>query len=195
MVCSSSTSICSGVLDSLRMICVSVSIFFGIRLSSSTRSGRMSWCMARCSVITKMFSLSSCSVAGSWSGMRIGMTYASFLYMHVRAGCRLPSAKYRWHHDIKAPESRAIGKPESKLSPRGIAQDARRAVPRASAESETARNETRSCSMNSPRNAPLALVAGSSSMRKRAQGWGDNRHARLPVAVCVNARSGPVQSV
>lgn len=39
---SSSTSICRGVLESFRMICVSVAILVGMRFKISTRSGRMS---------------------------------------------------------------------------------------------------------------------------------------------------------
>ena len=41
-VMSSVISICSGVLDRRRMICVSVVIFVGIRLRMARRRGRMS---------------------------------------------------------------------------------------------------------------------------------------------------------
>ena len=63
-MCSSSTSTCSGVLLSSRRICVSVSIFVGIRFSSAIFSGRMSCRAARSCVMTKMFSDSSTSMAG-----------------------------------------------------------------------------------------------------------------------------------
>ena len=67
------TSICSGVLDILRRIWVSVAIFVGMRLSSSTRKGRMSCWSARVSVMVKMFSPSRISLAGSWLGILMGM--------------------------------------------------------------------------------------------------------------------------
>ena len=55
------------------MIWVSVAILVGMRFKMSTWSGRMSWCSARYSVMTKMFSPSRVSVAGRASGMRMGM--------------------------------------------------------------------------------------------------------------------------
>ena len=67
-------------MDSLRSSWVSVTILVGIRLRISRFSGRMSWCMARYSVITKIFSLSSVAVAGRESGILMGMGKTSFLY-------------------------------------------------------------------------------------------------------------------
>ena len=61
-----------GVLDRQRRICVSVTIFSGIRLRMAMRSGRMRCVVARCSVITKMFSLSRTARAGRLSGIFIG---------------------------------------------------------------------------------------------------------------------------
>ncbi len=52
------------MLASLRKIWVSVVIFVGMRFSRRSFSGRMSWCIARNSVMTKMFSLSRAAVAG-----------------------------------------------------------------------------------------------------------------------------------
>ncbi len=43
----------------------------------ATRSARMSWCTARLSPITKMFSLSRMPMAGSVSGIFTGMTQTS----------------------------------------------------------------------------------------------------------------------
>ena len=61
----SSNSICSGVLPRTRASWVSVSTLVGIRFKSRICSGRMSWVMARVSVMTKIFSLRSVRVAGS----------------------------------------------------------------------------------------------------------------------------------
>lgn len=73
MVCSSSTWICRGVLENFRSNCVSVAILVGIKFKMSNFSGRMSWCMARYSVMTKIFSLSRVSLAGREFGILMGM--------------------------------------------------------------------------------------------------------------------------
>ena len=67
-------------LDSLRRSWVSVTILVGIRFRISTSSGRISWCMARYSVMTKIFSFSSVVVAGKESATLMGMV--SFLTFH-----------------------------------------------------------------------------------------------------------------
>lgn len=56
---------------------VSVTILVGIRFKMRRFRGRISWCIARYSVITKMFSPSNVVVAGRESGilMGMGMTY------------------------------------------------------------------------------------------------------------------------
>ncbi len=61
----SSSSICSGVLPKTRASWVSVSALVGIRFRSRICSGRISWVMARVSVMTKMFSCRRVRVAGS----------------------------------------------------------------------------------------------------------------------------------
>ena len=82
------TLICSGVLESLRSSCVSVTSFVGMRLRISTFNGRISWCIARYSVITKIFSLSKIAVAGSESGILIGIMDFPFpsQISHIRFG-------------------------------------------------------------------------------------------------------------
>ena len=71
--CKSSSSTCNGVLPSTRASWVSVVIFVGIRFKIRMCSGRMSWLMARDSVMTNIFSLSSTPVAGRLLGILIGM--------------------------------------------------------------------------------------------------------------------------
>ena len=61
----SSSWICRGVLPSTRASWVSVSTLVGIRFKSRICRGRISWVMARVSVMTKMFSRCRILVAGS----------------------------------------------------------------------------------------------------------------------------------
>ena len=68
-----SMSTCSGDFEMRRRICVSVSIFLGMRLSSTTLSGRMCCLEATFSSSAKMRSSSRISLAGSPVGMLIGM--------------------------------------------------------------------------------------------------------------------------
>ena len=68
-----SISTCRGDLLMRRRICVSVSIFFGIRLRMATFSGRMSCFFAMSSSSAKIFSLSRMAFAGRPLGMLIGM--------------------------------------------------------------------------------------------------------------------------
>ena len=66
-------SICRGVLPRTLANWVSVSIFIGIRFRSRICSGRISWVIARVSVMKKMFSFSSVFAAGSLFGILMGM--------------------------------------------------------------------------------------------------------------------------
>ena len=77
------TSTCRGVLLSSLMNWISVSILVGIRLRTAIFMGLMSWDWALLSLITNMFSLSSAEIAGSPSGMFIG------IYDLNRHDCRI----------------------------------------------------------------------------------------------------------
>ena len=74
-VCKSSNSTCRGVLPIRRAICVSVTIFCGIRFNIRIFKGRMSWVIARVSVMTKIFSFSNTCVAGNKFGILIGIGF------------------------------------------------------------------------------------------------------------------------
>ncbi len=67
------TSTCRAVLPINRNSCVSVAILVGMRLRIATRIGRMSWCAARSSPMTKTFSLSSVARAGRLAGILTGI--------------------------------------------------------------------------------------------------------------------------
>ena len=61
-----------------------MTILVGIRFRIKRFSGRISWCMARYSVMTKIFSHSSVARAGRESGTLIGMGVASYiLYIDI----------------------------------------------------------------------------------------------------------------
>ena len=105
----------SGVLESVRMICVSVAILVGMRLRMSTRSGRMSWCSARYSVMTKMFSLSSCAAAGRASGIRMGMDAP---YESVAAMVQRPAPSARAHRPAMPSTAQITPKVEIKACPK-----------------------------------------------------------------------------
>lgn len=57
-------STCSGVFESARRSCVSVSSLIGIRFRIKISSGRISWLIARSSSITNIFSDSKIALAG-----------------------------------------------------------------------------------------------------------------------------------
>ena len=82
-VCISSNSTCSGELPNSRDSWVSVSTFMGIRFSSSSFRGRISWVMARVSVMTKIFSSSRVFTAGKSLGILIGKGVSSQLFQAV----------------------------------------------------------------------------------------------------------------
>ena len=73
-------------MESLRMSWVSVTILVGMRLRMSSSSGRMSCKMARCSVITKMFSSSKMARAGRESGILMGMGEPPYIIIGSRIG-------------------------------------------------------------------------------------------------------------
>ena len=83
----------------------------------STRSGRMSWCSARYSVMTKMFSLSSCAAAGRASGMRMGMDAP---YESVAAMVQRPAPSARVHRPETPPVVQITPKVEIKACPKNL---------------------------------------------------------------------------
>ena len=81
-VCIKSISTCKGEFPSRRSSCVSVSTLLGMRLRITILRGRISWCMARFSVMTKTFSDSRILAAGRLSEILIGIERPHFCYRH-----------------------------------------------------------------------------------------------------------------